>query len=118
MAGRYTVQRGRRHPTYLVECFASTKGDVESALQLASALGGGAATARHRVEYIVGFALPDDEQLLLIVRGADAEAVRATLVGAGLPVERVTRVSVGDGWPLPTSPVTRQAARPAAGCPR
>lgn len=101
---------------YLVECFAATQDDVEALERQARALGSVRPGADRHVEYVTGLVLRGDEQVLLIVRGPDADAVRAACLDAELAVERVAELTVTGGSTATLPRSSRRLHPRAAGC--
>lgn len=71
----------RSERTYLVECF-ETAGGPESL----------------DCGFLATVAIADDEQLLVLVWGADAAAAELRCVAAGLTVDRVVEVTLSPAW--------------------
>ncbi len=103
---------------YLVECYAATQDDVEGVHRRAQTLGSGGHEADDHVEYVAGLVLRADEQVLIIVRGLDADAVRAAGRDAGLAVERVAELTIISGSPANRPTSTQRMPPRAAGCRR
>jgi len=113
-----SIREPRSSRMYLVECFAATQDDVEGVDRRAQTLGFGGHEADDHVEYLVGLVLRADEQVLIIVRGPDADAVRAASREAGLAVERVAELTITSGSPASRPPSTHRPPPRAAGCRR
>jgi hypothetical protein len=100
--------RGGR--TYLVECFASNRREVEAVARRARRLGQVLRGTGPATEYLAGLVVRADEQVLLIVTGGEVAAVRAACLDVGLAVDRVSEVTLRAALSGPAaSPPARRA---------
>lgn len=91
---------GPTNRTYLVECF----GEAIVPDDAGRSDGGDGAV-------LATLAIADDEQLLVLVRGADEAAAEESCVAAGLTVDRVVEVTLSPAWRWgPADPGSRRRA--------
>lgn len=112
--------RSRTGPagTFLVECFATSAREIRTADRRARSLARHAAGPRSGIEYVAVLALPEDEQVLVLLRGPDAASVRTACLEAGLLVERVAAVTIRGWWTLSRDAASSRVVGQGAGCRR
>lgn len=85
-----------RSTTWLIECFAATPGEADAIARSARLLAAERPSDGDLIDYVAAIAIAVDEQILLILRGPDAETIRTACRRSGLPVERVIEVDITD----------------------